>query len=110
VPTVDRGIKHARFAVLRRARVPAVLVECGFVSNGPESALIGSPAWRNRVAEAIVEGLDNYQGLAMNKSTPKLIADYRRSALNGVGLREDAVPVVPPATTPETTTDAATPQ
>lgn len=101
VPTIDRGLKHARFAVLRRSKVPAVLVECGFVSNAPESALIGSAAWRARVAEAIVEGVDNYKGLAVNKSAPKLIADYRRAAPSGVGLRvgdgsSPAAPVPPP--------------
>jgi N-acetylmuramoyl-L-alanine amidase len=102
VPTLDRGVKHARFAVLRRATVPAVLVECGFVSNAPESAQIGQPAWRQKVAEAIVEGVENYKGLAMNKTAPKVFAEYRRGAPGGVGLRDAVAPVVPPAT-PETT-------
>jgi len=85
VPTLDRGLKHARFAVLRLARVPAVLVECGFVTNGPESALIGSAAWRGRVAEAIVEGIDEYKLLTSNKQPPKHIADYRRAAAAAPG-------------------------
>jgi N-acetylmuramoyl-L-alanine amidase len=80
IPNVDRGLKHARFAVLRRCTVPAVLVECGFVSNGPESALIGSAAWRRQLAEAIVDGVDNYKGLAERKQRPKVLADYRRAA------------------------------
>lgn len=90
IPTIDRGLKHARFAVLRLCTVPSVLVECGFVSNGPESALIGSPAWRQQVAEAIAEGINNYKDLAVNKTAPKLIADYRRAATtgSGVGLRD----------------------
>lgn len=96
VPTIDRGLKHARFAVLRLATVPAVLVECGFVTNAPESALIGSPAWRNRVAEAIVEGIQSYKELAVNKQAPKLIADYRRSAPESVGLRDTAPANSPP--------------
>lgn len=79
IPNVDRGLKHARFAVLRRCTVPAVLVECGFVSNGPESALIGSTAWRKKLAEAIVDGVDNYKGLAERRQKPKAVADYRRA-------------------------------
>jgi N-acetylmuramoyl-L-alanine amidase len=79
VQIVDRGIKHARFAVLRLCTVPAVLIECGFVTNGPESAQIGSPVWRARVAEAIVEGIDGYKELAVNKQAPKLVADYLRA-------------------------------
>jgi N-acetylmuramoyl-L-alanine amidase len=78
IPNVDRGLKHARFAVLRRCTVPAVLVECGFVSNGPESALIGSNAWRKKLAEAIVDGVDNYKGLAERGQKPKAVVDYRR--------------------------------
>ncbi|MGB8170030.1 MAG: N-acetylmuramoyl-L-alanine amidase [Chthoniobacteraceae bacterium] len=81
IPIFDRGLKHARFAVLRRCTRPAVLVECGFVSNGPESALIGSPAWRRKLAEAIVEGVDNYKGLAERGQRPKVMADYRRDPL-----------------------------
>lgn len=80
VPMLDRGIKHARFAVLRRCTVPAVLVECGFVSNQAESTLISSSAWRSSVAEAIVDGVENYKMLAEKKSRPKVIADYRRAA------------------------------
>lgn len=94
VPMIDRGLKHARFAVLRLATVPAVLIECGFVSNGAESALIGSPAWRARVAEAIVEGVGEYKSLAELKQRPKVIAEYRQ-ADSGTG-------VAPSSAAPET--------
>ena len=79
VPMVDRGIKHARFAVLRLCERPAVLVECGFVSNNAESALIGSGVWRGQVAEAIVDGVENYKALAERKLRPKVVADYRNA-------------------------------
>jgi N-acetylmuramoyl-L-alanine amidase len=92
VPMVDRGIKHARFAVLRHSTVPAVLVECGFVSNKAESTLISSSAWREHVAEAIVDGVENYRMLAEKKSRPKVIADYRKAATSNVNLRESANP------------------
>ncbi|MDQ3622769.1 MAG: N-acetylmuramoyl-L-alanine amidase [Verrucomicrobiota bacterium] len=78
VPTEDRGLKHARFAVLRLCTAPAVLVECGFVTNADESEQIGSLAWRNRVAEAVVQGIDNYKLLAEKRLAPRVIADYRR--------------------------------
>jgi N-acetylmuramoyl-L-alanine amidase len=91
VPMVDRGIKHARFAVLRHSTVPAILVECGFVSNKAESTLISSSAWRSSVAEAIVDGVENYKMLAETKSRPKVIADYRRAAAAG-GLSPQSAP------------------
>jgi N-acetylmuramoyl-L-alanine amidase len=83
VPMVDRGVKHARFAVLRLCTQPAVLIECGFVSNNAESTLISSSAWREHVAEAIVDGVVNYRTLAERKTRPKVIADYRRAAGSG---------------------------
>lgn len=85
VPMVDRGVKHARFAVLRLCTQPAVLIECGFVSNNAESTLISSSAWRSHVAEAIVDGVANYRVLAERKTRPKVIADYRRAAVNAPG-------------------------
>ena len=92
VPLVDRGVKHARFAVLRLCSQPAVLIECGFVSNVAESTLISSAAWRARVAESIVDGVENYKGLAETKSRPKVIADYRRAALGAVNVPETGKP------------------
>ena len=80
VPMPDRGLKQARFAVLRLCTQPAVLIECGFVSNAAESALIGSPAWREQVAEAIVTGIEEYKGLAEQRHAPKMMAEYRRHA------------------------------
>ncbi len=77
VPLPDRGVKHARFAVLRLCTQPAILVECGFVSNAADSALIGSTSWRNQVAEAIVTGLDGYKELAEQGHKPRLMVEYR---------------------------------
>ena len=86
VPMVDRGVKHARFAVLRLCTQPAVLIECGFVSNSAESTLISSSAWRSHVAEAIVDGVANYRVLAERKTRPKVIADYRRATGAGAAV------------------------
>ncbi len=44
--TFNRGIMTARFRVLRKNRYPAVLVECGFVSNRAEAARCATPAFR----------------------------------------------------------------
>lgn len=63
----DRGIKRARFAVLRLAQVPAVLVEGGFVSNPNDAALIIDPNYRQRLAEAVARGIMNYFALARGR-------------------------------------------
>ncbi len=57
----DRGLKRARFAVLKTLNCPGVLVEGGFVSNPTEGRNIGSAAYRDKLADAIVSGILNYQ-------------------------------------------------
>lgn len=77
VPMFDRGVKRARFAVLRRATTPAVLVEGGFMSNPQEARKIHSAAWRERLAESIAMGIIGYGQLTRTRTPPKLIAQYR---------------------------------
>ncbi len=57
----DRGVRRARWAVLRPARMPAVLIEGGFMSNPTEYRNICSSAWRSQLAGAIAEGVKSYQ-------------------------------------------------
>ena len=74
----DRGIKRARFAVLRLTKVPAVLIEGGFLTERGESKLISSKDWRAKLAGAIGMGIESYQALPIKKQPPMLVADYRR--------------------------------
>jgi N-acetylmuramoyl-L-alanine amidase len=57
----DRGLKRARYAVLRDAVMPAVLIEGGFMSNPAEGRKIFDAAYRKQMARAIVEGLLAYK-------------------------------------------------
>ena len=57
----DRGLKRARFKVLRLARSPSVLVEGGFMSNPREASLLKTEAYRQQVAEWIFEGILTYK-------------------------------------------------
>jgi len=78
VPVSDRGIKHARFAVLRVCERPGILVEGGFLTNSAEAAAIAKPEWRENLAEAIADGIDQYKLLAERGRAPKNVADYRK--------------------------------
>src|SRR5213595_1812339 len=78
LPEYDRGIKRARFAVLRLTKVPAVLIEGGFLTERGESKLISNKEWRAKLAGAIGMGIENYQALPIKKQPPTLVADYRR--------------------------------
>jgi N-acetylmuramoyl-L-alanine amidase len=59
----DRGVKRARFQVLRDATMPAVLVEGGFMSNPAEARNIYSAAWRAKLAQSIASGIASYRKL-----------------------------------------------
>ena len=54
------GVKKAGYFVLRNTLVPAALVEVGFLSNPREEKLLKGGAYRQRVAEALAEGLAAY--------------------------------------------------
>ncbi len=54
----DRGIRRARFlTVLRGQQRPAVLIEGGYLSNSAEARLLAQPAYRQKLAVAVVNGL-----------------------------------------------------
>ena len=56
-------IERANFVVLRSPDVPSMLVETGFISNPGEEAKLNDPAYRTRMAAAIVSGVRNYFSL-----------------------------------------------
>ncbi len=57
----DRGLRRARFAVLRPGNMPAVLIEGGFLSDSAERQNIIAPKYRSLMAEAIVRGVLAYK-------------------------------------------------
>ena len=56
----DRGLKRARFMVLKNAPCPAALVECAFLSNKKEEELFLQDDIRDKVAEGLARGILNY--------------------------------------------------
>ncbi|MDX1978744.1 MAG: N-acetylmuramoyl-L-alanine amidase [Bryobacteraceae bacterium] len=59
-PARNRGIKRAPFVVLIGAQMPAVLVEIGFVSNSREEQMMKKPDYRQKLAEALYQGVSQY--------------------------------------------------
>src|SRR5437660_5664115 len=94
----DRGIKRARFAVLRLTNIPAVLVESGFLTERGESRLIANTGWRRKLADAICTGIDNFRALADSKKPPLVVADYRRQKPGGTAPEKESLvnPAAPP--------------
>ena len=52
----DRGLKRARFHVLKNSAMPAALVECGFLTNPQEAQKVATPAYRETMAQGIEIG------------------------------------------------------
>ncbi|MEQ8959869.1 MAG: N-acetylmuramoyl-L-alanine amidase [Coleofasciculus sp. C2-GNP5-27] len=60
VPVQNRGVRRARFYVLRKTSMPAVLVEVGFVTGREDSVKLNNPTHRSQVAQAIARGILQY--------------------------------------------------
>ena len=66
-----KPVRSAAFVVLKSPDVPSVLAELGYLSNVEDEALLISPEWRGRTAEAMAKAVDDYFGPA----TPKLTSN-----------------------------------
>lgn len=60
VPLRDRGVKEANFAVLRLTNMPAVLVECGFLSSENERNFLMDEKNQISIALGIAAGINRY--------------------------------------------------
>jgi len=56
----DRGVRSARFFVIRHTTMPAILLETGFVTNPQEAANLSNPAYQERIAQGTAQGVDQF--------------------------------------------------
>jgi N-acetylmuramoyl-L-alanine amidase len=61
LPLVDIGVKHSHLAVLKDARMPAILIEGGFMSDPQDAKNIYDADFRQRMARSIVDGILAYK-------------------------------------------------
>jgi len=59
-PTHRGYVERANFVVLRSPDVPSILVETAFISNPSEEAKLKDPTHREKLASAILDGVDGY--------------------------------------------------
>lgn len=91
----DRGLKRARFVVLRECEVPSVLVEGGFMTSPLDRVLIEGDTYQKKVAEAIYRGLVAYIDLCQGREHGKNQTDGEKDGT--------AKPVEKPEEEPEST-------
>ncbi len=56
----DKGVKQGPFLVLYGAEMPSILTEVGFISNAEEESKLGTPEYRQELAQAIFDGIKEY--------------------------------------------------
>lgn len=102
LPVPDRGIKRARFHVIRATSIPSVLLEGGFVNHPKDSRLIANPEYRQRMAMSIFQGIEAYKR-ALNPSGPApslIVSGAQPSSIPDLDAPE-ATPEPSPTPVPE---------
>ncbi|MGI2901746.1 N-acetylmuramoyl-L-alanine amidase [Tolypothrix sp. VBCCA 56010] len=56
----DRGVRRARFYVLRKSSMPSILVETGYMTGREDIAKLRNSQYQNQMAEAIARGVLQY--------------------------------------------------
>ena len=71
-PSSNRNVRRRGYYVLRKTNVPAVLVECGFLTNPTEAALAQTDSYRQKLAEEIAAGVRGRDSVAGALSTTRV--------------------------------------
>jgi N-acetylmuramoyl-L-alanine amidase len=71
-PSDNRGVRRRGYFVLRRTNMPAVLVECGFLTNPTEAAYAQNASYRQKLAEAIAAGVGRRNSVGSSFSTTRV--------------------------------------
>lgn len=71
-PSPNRGVRRRGFYVLRKTKIPAVLVECGFLTNPNEGQYAQSPSYRQKLAEEIAAGVRGRSSVTSTLSSTRV--------------------------------------
>ena len=97
----DRGIRRARFVVLRESTVPAVLVEVGFLSNESDAAFLTTVSGREKAAIGLCRGIMDFCAGHISPEHPALPIGTETKPVVPVGAaKRDARPAPMPPPKP----------
>ena len=71
-PSPNRGVRRRGYYVLRKTRIPAVLVECGFLTNPTEAAYAQNASYREKLADEIAAGVRGRNSVGGSFSTTQV--------------------------------------
>jgi N-acetylmuramoyl-L-alanine amidase len=87
-PSENRGVRRRGYYVLRRTRIPSILVECGFLTNPSEAQYVQTTGYRQKLAEEIARGVRNRGSVANSRVT-------NAPASESLATEASAVPLQP---------------
>ena len=90
----DRGIKRARFVVIRDVKIPGVLLEGGFMNHPVDGRLIASAPFRDAFARAILEGVGRYRNAIAGRR------DYQPPSAVASATDKTSIPDLRPSLSP----------
>ncbi|WP_456367590.1 N-acetylmuramoyl-L-alanine amidase [Thermococcus sp.] len=70
IPLRNRGVKSAGFYVIKYTRMPAILIETGFVTNSNDASIISDESYQWRYAYAVLHGVQRYFGVPVHDPVP----------------------------------------
>ncbi|MEO8206664.1 MAG: N-acetylmuramoyl-L-alanine amidase [Chthoniobacterales bacterium] len=106
----DRGIKRARFVVIKDITIPGVLLEGGFVNHPGDGRSIASQEYRQRMAQSIVEAIGNYKRMVTHDNVyvqPTLVVSAGDPGPNPALASPAPVPTPVPKVGEKTSVDEA---
>lgn len=71
-PSPNRGVRRRGYFVLRRTNIPAILVECGFLTNPTEASYVQNGSYRQKLAEEIAAGIGRRNSVASSFGTTRV--------------------------------------
>jgi N-acetylmuramoyl-L-alanine amidase len=74
-PSSNRGVRRRGYYVLRKTTIPAVLVECGFLTNPTEAAYAQTASYRQKLAEEIAAGVRGRNSVTSALTTTRVATD-----------------------------------
>jgi N-acetylmuramoyl-L-alanine amidase len=74
-PSSNRGVRRRGYYVLRKTNIPAVLVECGFLTNPTEAAYAQTVSYRQKLAEEIAAGVRGRNSVTSALTTTRVATD-----------------------------------
>lgn len=100
----DRGVKEAGFYVLKHTNMTSALVEGAFLTNPKEALLLQDPAFRQKIAEGVAAGIDDYlvdpgrfdEYVLMMNPDPEQTAQVELTYMNSSGREGTRQVEVPP--------------